>query len=577
MSQPDSKALVLGMLAGAAGMSLAMVWYRTRKAQGGASFPPFCLSSNNGRHAQMSLEDGSGGAVRAFQGRQAETLDKLNALILCVSELKEEVRSLKEAIPRLQEQVREELRGKAGGRRASPLHRAARKKRAGLAREEGQSSEEAESEGGYVTAHTDTEEELDEEHKACKVRRLIIEDAEEEKDEFKVLIKKADSLHRGPESEKKEGFMMLLERKDEYGQRAPFLWRLARAYGDVYDMTSDTEDKKSYAEAGKTYGEQAITSDPMCPDSHQWFAIMCGYLSEYESVQNKIKNGYLFKVCFGSYAKQLHCLIYFFLTVTRGVWFMCVRLKCLWVLLCMIELVQETSFGIGRAMTFAFLFFSVQDHLDKAIELKPQDPLSYYLLGRWCYAVSQLSWIERKVAATLFGNPPTATIQDALKYFLKVEEICPKYSKFNYVFLAKCYRDLGQRAHALQWCNAASSMEVVSNEGSSFIQEPQGIKSLRVRPLLRIVVDRPLTDKDHRVFGNVVPHYGGVGGRGMRDSDWHKTAKPHRFVNKRHDVGQTGLVLDGRQATPANDPVHFLLQARLYPLEPREQEGANDQ
>lgn len=30
-----------------------------------------------------------------------------------------------------------------------------------------------------------------------------------------------------------------------------------------------------------------------------------------------------------------------------------------------------------------------QDHLDKAIELKPQDPLSYYLLGRWCYAVCE--------------------------------------------------------------------------------------------------------------------------------------------------------------------------------------------
>lgn len=30
---------------------------------------------------------------------------------------------------------------------------------------------------------------------------------------------------------------------------------------------------------------------------------------------------------------------------------------------------------------------SSQDHLDKAIELRPQDPLSYYLLGRWCYAV----------------------------------------------------------------------------------------------------------------------------------------------------------------------------------------------
>ena len=31
-----------------------------------------------------------------------------------------------------------------------------------------------------------------------------------------------------------------------------------------------------------------------------------------------------------------------------------------------------------------------------------------------------LSWVERKVAATLFASPPTASVDDALLHFCKV-------------------------------------------------------------------------------------------------------------------------------------------------------------
>nr|XP_057914726.1 regulator of microtubule dynamics protein 2 isoform X2 [Doryrhamphus excisus] len=425
MSQTDSKVLVLGALAGVAGIGLAVACYQGYKTRRRASLPARYMHYNNELSTGMMLVDSPG-----LPGAQGEVLDRLEALIQCVSELKDEMKALKNSMPTVHGQASEDLAGgdrtearraggdrtearraggdrtearRAGGdrteaRRAAPLHRTTptrRKRAAGSiagAVGGGRSSEEAESEGGYITALTDSDEEEQSNDEEW-------EENQETSDNLADLLGMVDSLHQGTESDKRESLCILTARQEEFGQKSAFLWRLIRAYSDAHDISPTLEEKKKHAETGKQIGEEAVTLNPTCAESHQWYAIMCGILAEYDTMQNKIKNGYIFK-----------------------------------------------------------------DHLDKAIELKPQDPMSYYLLGRWCYAVAQLSWIERKVAAALFGEPPSASIEDALTNFLKVEDLHPGYSKLNYVFLAKCYRDLGQRQKARNMYEAACSMPAVSKE-----------------------------------------------------------------------------------------------------------------
>ncbi|XP_014122167.1 regulator of microtubule dynamics protein 2 [Zonotrichia leucophrys gambelii] len=400
MSPFENRGLMLGIMAGTAGLSLVLVCYRKIRKPGAAvrirGFQDIGNRINSVVLPQNEAPNEQG-AVMVLHGRQLQILEKLNGLLLTVDELKREVEFLKEAIPKLEELVRKELQGSGDVQRVSPSHRATRRRKAETAPRETTSSEEAESEGGYLTAHTDSEGESEEEKRWTKSPDAVVESEKDE--DLHNFLQQVDNLHKGSEADKKEGFRLLLENDDKYENCVDFLWRLARAYGDLFEMTTDAEEKRKYVTDGKIKAEKAIQLDAGSAESHQWFAIMCGYMSQFESVQNKIRNGYLFK-----------------------------------------------------------------EHLDKAIELKPQDPFLYYLNGRWCYSVAQLSWLEKKVAAALFETPPTSTVEEALQNFLKAEEMHPGYSKCNYVYLAKCYKDLGQKSNALKYCDSALSILSVTNE-----------------------------------------------------------------------------------------------------------------
>ncbi|KAG9470114.1 hypothetical protein GDO78_018848 [Eleutherodactylus coqui] len=349
----ENRSLLLGVLTGAAGVSIALLCWRRYGKHGYVLRWPETWSFGTGHQVQDNQ-----GAVMVLQGRQLQILEKLGSLLRSVEELKEEVKFLKETIPKLEEQIKDELRGKNDGKKVSPQHRSLKRKKSETTKASGEypSSEDAESEGGYITAQTDTEAESEDEPGVGIVKaeraKILKEEAE-----LHSLLQQADSSHKGSESEKHDGFRMLLNKQEKYGNKVEFLWRLARAYSDMFYLTNNVEEKKCYAADGKDVAGKAVELDDRSACSHKWYAVMCGYMSEFENVQNKIKNGYLFK-----------------------------------------------------------------EHLDIAIELHPEDPLQYYLLGRWCYALSSYTVFMKKAANPHRGSQQLTNIRDYITLLADIIE-----------------------------------------------------------------------------------------------------------------------------------------------------------
>ncbi|XP_036301816.1 regulator of microtubule dynamics protein 3 [Pipistrellus kuhlii] len=112
--------------------------------------------------------------------------------------------------------------------------------------------------------------------------------------------------------------------------------------------------------------------------------------------------------------------------------------------------------------------FSFKEHVDRALALQPENPVAHFLLGRWCYQVAHLSWLEKKTATALSESPLSATVEEALQSFLKAEELQPGFSKAGRVYISKCYRELGKNSEARQWVKLAMELPDVTSEDSAF-------------------------------------------------------------------------------------------------------------
>lgn len=79
------------------------------------------------------------------------------------------------------------------------------------------------------------------------------------------------------------------------------------------------------------------------------------------------------------------------------------------------------------------------------------------------------------MAATLFGEIPSSTVHEALHNFLKTEELQPGYSVSNYMYVAKCYVDLGESREAWKFCNLALLLPIVTKEDKDAHKEVKKI------------------------------------------------------------------------------------------------------
>ncbi|XP_037075783.1 regulator of microtubule dynamics protein 1-like [Pollicipes pollicipes] len=93
----------------------------------------------------------------------------------------------------------------------------------------------------------------------------------------------------------------------------------------------------------------------------------------------------------------------------------------------------------------------IKEHMLKACEYGPSDPTNWHLIGMWAFTVADISWTMRKLAQVVYGEPPKATFQEALEYFLKAEEAKPGSYSMNLLMIGKSYQKIKDNENAIKY------------------------------------------------------------------------------------------------------------------------------
>nr|ACZ26275.1 hypothetical protein [Mayetiola destructor] len=103
---------------------------------------------------------------------------------------------------------------------------------------------------------------------------------------------------------------------------------------------------------------------------------------------------------------------------------------------------------------------NVKKHMEKAVELNPNDPTNWHLLGNFAFGLADMPWYQRKVVSAIFATPPTGTYEEALEYFLKAEQTKANFYSMNLLFIGRCYYNLKNKEKAKEYLTRAAEVTV---------------------------------------------------------------------------------------------------------------------
>lgn len=109
--------------------------------------------------------------------------------------------------------------------------------------------------------------------------------------------------------------------------------------------------------------------------------------------------------------------------------------------------------------------YDILKHMKLAINLNPNDPISWYFLGVYEFDLADLSWLHKKLLTIITQqttyNIPNGSYKIALEYFQYAENLKPGFYLKNLLMLGKCSIALQKLNDAKQFLRKVTNFHVM--------------------------------------------------------------------------------------------------------------------